>query len=75
MWTLRLHDCVSYSCFQVYEPILVLGKERFEGLSIRVRVRSGGYTAQIYAIRQVCASRLGWHLLVCTCIVQLLRWR
>jgi small subunit ribosomal protein S16e len=30
------------------EPILVLGKERFANLDIRVRVRGGGYTAQAF---------------------------
>lgn len=35
---------------KVFEPILVLGKERFAGLDIRVRVRGGGHTSQIYGI-------------------------
>jgi len=37
---------------KVWEPVLLLGQKRFTGLDIRVRVRGGGYTAQIYAIRQ-----------------------
>merc|ERR1719231_1258618 len=45
---------------KVYEPLLLLGKERYAGatakLDIRVRVKGGGYTGQIYAIRQAIAK-------------------
>jgi small subunit ribosomal protein S16e len=34
--------------FQVQEPIFLLGKERFEGVDIRVRVKGGGHTSRIY---------------------------
>jgi hypothetical protein len=37
---------------KVMEPILLLGLKKFQNLDIRVRVRGGGYVAQIYAIRQ-----------------------
>jgi len=37
---------------KVFEPLLLLGNKRFSKLDIRVRVRGGGYTSQIYAIRQ-----------------------
>merc|ERR1711977_434747 len=37
------------------EPVLVVGKERFAGIDIRVRVSGGGRIAQIYAIRQAVA--------------------
>jgi len=37
---------------KVYEPILLLGANRFKDLNIRVRVRGGGPEAQIIAIRQ-----------------------
>ena len=37
---------------KVSEPILLLGLKRFQNLDVRVRVRGGGYVAQIYAIRQ-----------------------
>ena len=37
---------------KVYEPILLLGTSKFAKLDIRIRVRGGGYTSQIYAIRQ-----------------------
>ena len=33
------------------EPVLLLGQERFAEYDIRIRVRGGGYTSQIYAIR------------------------
>ena len=33
---------------QVQEPILLLGKERFEGVDIRVRVKGGGHVSRIY---------------------------
>lgn len=33
---------------KVFEPILILGKERFANVDIRVRVKSGGQTSQIY---------------------------
>ena len=41
---------------KTYEPVLLLGQDRFSGLDIRVRVKGGGKTAQIYAIRQAIAK-------------------
>ncbi len=35
---------------KVFEPILILGKERFANVDIRVRVKGGGQTSQIYGI-------------------------
>merc|ERR1712172_340072 len=43
---------------KVYEPILLLGSERFAGVDIRIRVKGGGFTSQIYAIRQAIAKSL-----------------
>eukprot|EP00341_Mesodinium_pulex_P014584 CAMPEP_0116934392 /NCGR_PEP_ID=MMETSP0467-20121206/29617_1 /TAXON_ID=283647 /ORGANISM="Mesodinium pulex, Strain SPMC105" /LENGTH=144 /DNA_ID=CAMNT_0004615479 /DNA_START=34 /DNA_END=468 /DNA_ORIENTATION=+ len=40
------------------EPVLLLGKDRFAGVDIRIRVKGGGYVAQIYAIRQALAKSL-----------------
>merc|ERR1712141_7277 len=37
---------------KVQEPVLIIGKERFAGIDIRVSVKGGGQIAQIYAIRQ-----------------------
>jgi small subunit ribosomal protein S16e len=39
-----------------YEPILLLGSERFAQVDIRVRVKGGGTSSQIYAIRQAIAK-------------------
>eukprot|EP00073_Rattus_norvegicus_P054183 XP_017456583.1 PREDICTED: uncharacterized protein RGD1564574 [Rattus norvegicus] len=36
---------------KLLEPVLLLGKERFAGVDIRVRVKGGDHVAQIYAIR------------------------
>jgi small subunit ribosomal protein S16e len=44
--------------FKVYEPLLVLGKDRFAGVDIRIRVKGGGMTSQIYAIRQAIAKAI-----------------
>ena len=41
---------------KVMEPILLLGLKRFQNLDVRVRVRGGGYSAQVYAIRQAIAK-------------------
>ena len=37
---------------KVFEPILLLGKDTFAKVDMRIRVRGGGYVSQIYAIRQ-----------------------
>ncbi|CAN7937453.1 unnamed protein product [Ixodes hexagonus] len=34
--------------YKLLEPILLLGKERFAGVDIRIRVKGGGNVAQIY---------------------------
>ncbi|ORZ35506.1 40S ribosomal protein S16, partial [Catenaria anguillulae PL171] len=44
--------------YKVYEPILVVGKERFADVDIRVRVSGGGQVSQIYAIRQAIAKAI-----------------
>lgn len=41
-----------------YEPVLLLGESRFSEVDIRIRVKGGGYTSQIYAIRQALAKAL-----------------
>ncbi|CAD5180698.1 small ribosomal subunit protein uS9-like [Musa acuminata AAA Group] len=43
---------------KAFEPILLLGRQRFMGVDIRIRVRGGGKTSQIYAIRQSIAKAL-----------------
>ena len=44
--------------YKLQEPILLLGKEKFAGVDIRVRVKGGGHIAQIYAIRQAISKAL-----------------
>merc|ERR1712032_669985 len=44
--------------FKVYEPVLLLGRQRFAGVDMRVRVQGGGHVSQIYAIRQSIAKAL-----------------
>uniref|UniRef100_A0A8C7WZ74 Small ribosomal subunit protein uS9 n=1 Tax=Oryzias sinensis TaxID=183150 RepID=A0A8C7WZ74_9TELE len=34
--------------YKLLEPVLLLGKERFAGVDIRVRVKGGGHVAQVY---------------------------
>mmetsp|Transcript_3537 Transcript_3537/g.4040 ORF Transcript_3537/g.4040 Transcript_3537/m.4040 type:complete len:146 (+) Transcript_3537:203-640(+) len=41
-----------------YEPVLLLGSSRFSEVDIRIKVKGGGYTAQVYAIRQALAKAL-----------------
>jgi len=44
--------------YKVYEPILLVGSQRFANIDIRIKVKGGGYTSQIYAIRQAIAKGL-----------------
>lgn len=41
---------------KVYEPVLVVGEDTFSAMDIRVRVKGGGHTSQVYAIRQAIAK-------------------
>jgi small subunit ribosomal protein S16e len=43
---------------KVLEPVLLLGMDRFSKYDIRLRVRGGGYTAQIYALRVALARAI-----------------
>lgn len=52
---------------KVFEPLLLLGQERFAGVDMRIRVRGGGYTSQIYAIRQAIAKGIVAYYQKCTC--------
>ena len=40
------------------EPILLLGGNRFKDLNLRIRVRGGGSTTQVMAIRQAIAKSI-----------------
>mmetsp|Transcript_25614 Transcript_25614/g.35378 ORF Transcript_25614/g.35378 Transcript_25614/m.35378 type:complete len:144 (-) Transcript_25614:180-611(-) len=44
--------------YKVYEPILLLGRQRFSMVDMRIRVKGGGHVSQIYAIRQAIAKAL-----------------
>ncbi|KAK0417363.1 hypothetical protein QR680_012965 [Steinernema hermaphroditum] len=43
---------------KLQEPLLIVGKDKFANIDIRVRVNGGGHVAQIYAIRQAIAKGL-----------------
>merc|ERR1711865_857697 len=46
--------------FKVWEPILLLGAQRYSDVDIRMK--GGGYTSQLYAIRQAIAKALvAWY--------------
>lgn len=44
--------------WKVQEPVLLLGKQRFQTVDIRIRAQGGGHVSQIYAIRQAIAKGL-----------------
>ncbi|XEV02169.1 hypothetical protein FSHL1_007456 [Fusarium sambucinum] len=44
--------------FKVYEPLLVVGLDKFANIDIRVRCTGGGHVSQVYAIRQAIAKSL-----------------
>ena len=50
---------------KVFEPVRLLGEDRFKMVDIHIRVKGGGYVSQIYAIRQVSRGRseVAW----CSC--------
>jgi small subunit ribosomal protein S16e len=41
---------------KVMEPVLLLGRDKFAGLDIRLRVTGGGHSSQVYAVRQALAK-------------------
>lgn len=43
---------------KVYEPLLLVGLDKFQGLDIRIKVTGGGHVSQVYAIRQAIAKGL-----------------
>ena len=36
--------------FKALEPVLLLGRARFAGVDMRVRVKGGGHTSQVYGV-------------------------
>lgn len=51
---LEISDIIN----KVYEPLLIVGLDKFANVDIRVRVSGGGHTSQIYAIRQAIAKSI-----------------
>eukprot|EP01059_Diplonema_ambulator_P014955 TRINITY_DN259_c0_g2_i1.p2 TRINITY_DN259_c0_g2~~TRINITY_DN259_c0_g2_i1.p2 ORF type:complete len:148 (+),score=55.25 TRINITY_DN259_c0_g2_i1:57-500(+) len=43
---------------KLQEPILLAGKAKFRSVDMRLRVRGGGHTSQIFAIRQAIAKAI-----------------
>jgi small subunit ribosomal protein S16e len=43
---------------KVFEPVLIIGQDKFSTLDIRIRVKGGGITSQIYAIRSAIAKSI-----------------
>ena len=43
---------------KAFEPVLIVGQEKFSSLDIRIRVKGGGITAQIYAVRAAIAKSI-----------------
>ena len=41
---------------KIEEPILLLGKERFKDVDIKIRVKGGGHVSQVNAARQALAK-------------------
>ncbi|CDK28515.1 unnamed protein product [Kuraishia capsulata CBS 1993] len=43
---------------KVYEPLLLVGLDKFAHIDIRIKVTGGGHVSQVYAIRQAIAKGL-----------------
>ncbi|KAH6650647.1 ribosomal protein S5 domain 2-type protein [Chaetomium tenue] len=43
---------------KLYEPVLILGTDKFAEVDIRIRVTGGGHTSQVYATRQAIAKAI-----------------
>jgi hypothetical protein len=54
--------------WKVFEPVLLLGKQRFSNVDIRIRVKGGGQVSQIYAIRQAIAKGIVAFYQKCACV-------
>ena len=44
--------------FKAMEPIIMLGRQRFANLDLRIRVKGGGHVSQMYAVRQAIAKAI-----------------
>jgi small subunit ribosomal protein S16e len=52
--------------YKVYEPVLLLGAQRFANVDVRIKVQGGGSVAQIYAVRQALAKAIVAYYQKCT---------
>ncbi|EAA35592.1 hypothetical protein GE21DRAFT_2602 [Neurospora crassa] len=43
---------------KLYEPILLLGTDKFAEVDIRLKVSGGGHVSQVYAVRQAIAKAI-----------------
>ncbi|KAK5657065.1 hypothetical protein OQA88_3592 [Cercophora sp. LCS_1] len=43
---------------KLYEPILLLGLDKYANVDIRIKVSGGGHVSQVYAVRQVIAKAI-----------------
>merc|ERR1712184_86947 len=59
---------------KVMEPFYILGDNVFNQVDIRIRVRGGGSTSQVYAIRQAIAKAIVAYYQKCTYNHALLRY-
>ena len=50
------------------EPVLLLGKDRFAGIDVRIRVTGGGKSSQVYAVRQALAKSIVAYVQKCECL-------
>jgi len=57
--------------WKVMEPVLLLGKQRFSNVDIRLRVKGGGRVSQVYALRQAIAKGLVAFYQKCECSQQM----
>lgn len=58
--------------YKLFEPILLLGKDKYKDIDIRIRVRGGGQVSQLYAIRQAVAKSIVAYYQKCMCNMLLL---
>ncbi|CDY53247.1 BnaA02g04070D [Brassica napus] len=54
----RKKTAVAFNGCPTVDQVLLLGKHRFAGVDTRIRVKGGGHTSQVYAIRQSIAKAL-----------------
>lgn len=56
---------------KAFEPVMLLGRDKYNELDIRVRVKGGGHVSQAYAIRQSLAKALVSFYQKCAALIPL----